>query len=75
MDGIRAKQLLLAGARIFDRLEPPAARYSTTVLDIAAITDPGAVPEAVRRWARVTWEAWRPHHGAIRARAAALALG
>jgi hypothetical protein len=45
------------------------------VLDIAAITDPGAVPEAVRMWARVTWEAWRPHHDAVRARAAALALG
>jgi hypothetical protein len=45
------------------------------VLDIAAITDPEAVPEAVRRWARVTWEVWRPHHDAIRARAASLALG
>ena len=73
-EGIRAKQLLLAGARVFDRLEPPTAGYSMTVLDIAVVADPGAVPEAVRRWARVTWEAWRPHQDAVRARAAALAI-
>jgi hypothetical protein len=40
-----------------------------TVLDVAA---PAAVPEAVRRWAEVTWEAWHAHHAAVRARAAAL---
>ena len=73
-DGIRAKQLLLAGPRSFARLEPPASRYSMTVLDLAAVTEPGAVPDLVRQWAHVTWEVWRPHHAAIRARAAVLAL-
>ncbi len=72
-DGIRAKQLLLAGARIFVRLEPPAPRYSMTVLDLAAVTEPDAMPELVRQWAHVTWEAWRPHHAVIRARVAELA--
>jgi hypothetical protein len=74
-DGIRAKQLLLAGPRSFSRLEPPASRYSMTVLDLAAVTDPGVMPNIVRQWAHVTWDAWRPHQDAIRARAAALALG
>lgn len=71
-DGIRAKQLLLAGPRAFARLEPPAPRYSMTVLDVAAVTDPEAVADVVARWARVTWESWRPHHDAIRERAASL---
>lgn len=71
-DGIRAKQQLLAGARTFSRLESLAGRYAMTVLDVAAVTDPAAVPEAVRRWAEVTWEAWHAHHPAVRARAAAL---
>jgi hypothetical protein len=71
-DGIREKQQLLAGARTFSRLESPAGRYAVTVLDVAAVTDPAAVPEAVRRWAEVTWEAWHAHHPAVRARAAAL---
>ena len=71
-DGIRAKQLLLAGARTFSRLEPPVGPYATTVLDVAAITDAAAVPGAVRRWADGTWEAWRAHHAAVRARAVAL---
>jgi hypothetical protein len=71
-DGIRAKQQLLAGARTFSRLEPPAGGYAMTVLDIAAVTDPAAVPKAVRRWAEITWEAWRAHHPAVRARAAVL---
>jgi hypothetical protein len=43
-----------------------------TVLDVAAVTAPAAVPEAVRRWAEVIWEAWHAHHAAVRARAAAL---
>ena len=72
VDGIRAKQLLLAGPRTFARLEPPAALYSMTVLDIAAVTVPDAVPDVVRTWAHVTWEAWRPHHAAVRSLAAAL---
>lgn len=71
-DGIRAKQQLLAGARTFARLEPPAGRYVMTVLDVAAVTDPEAVSEAVRRWAEVTWETWRAHDPAVRERAAAL---
>ena len=75
VEGIRAKQLLLAGERSFARLEPPPPRCSMTVLDVAAVADPNAVPDAVRRWAEITWEAWRPHHGVVRARAAALAHG
>ncbi len=73
-DGIRAKQVLLARDRSFARLEPPFGAYAMTVLDIAAV-DVEAIPDAVRRWAGVTWEAWRPHHGVVRARAAALGRG
>lgn len=71
-DGIRAKQQLLAGSRSVARLEPSPRAYPVTVLDIVAVTDPGAVPGAVRRWARVTWEVRRPHHDTIRAWAAAI---
>ena len=71
-DGIRAKQRLLAGPRTFSRLEAPTTRYAITVLDVAAVADPDAVPATVRRWAGVTWEAWRAHHPAIRERAAQL---
>ncbi len=71
-DGIRAKQEMLAGRREFSWLEPPPAPYRLTVLDIAAITEPNAVPAAVRRWAEATWQAWRVHHDAVRVRAARL---
>ncbi len=74
-DGIRAKQQLLAGTRTFARLEPCPPAYAMTVLHIVALTDPVAVPEAIRRWAHVTWEAWREHHVAVRARAATLIGG
>ena len=73
-DGIRAKQRLLAGERSFARLEPPPPRYTMTVLDIAAVADPDAVPDAVRRWADVTWAAWRAHHAAVRARVESLGV-
>src|SRR5664280_700967 len=74
-EGIRAKQLLLARERSFERLEPPPPQYPMTVLDVASVADLEAVPDAVRRWAEITWEAWRPHHGVVRARAAALGRG
>lgn len=70
-DGIRAKQQLLAGLRTFSRLEPPAGTYALTVLNVA-VADPAAVPQEVRRWAEVTWDAWRAHHAVIRASAEAL---
>ena len=74
-DGIQAKQVLLARERSFARLEPPVGAYSMTLLDVASVADPDAVPDAVRRWAGVTWDAWRSHHGVVRARAAVLARG
>lgn len=70
-EGIRAKQLLLAGERSFARLEPPVGPYAMTVLDVASV-EQDAVPREVRRWAETTWAAWRAHHAAVRARAAAL---
>ena len=71
-DGMRAKQRMLAEPRTFSRLETPTARYAITVLDVAAVAEPDAMPAAVRRWADVTWEAWHAHHPAIRERAARL---
>ena len=44
-----------------------------TVLDVASV-EPGAVPREVRRWADVTWAAWRAHHAAVRKRAEALSV-
>ena len=72
-DGIRAKQLLLAGSKAFLRLDPPVGSYAVTVLDVASV-EQEAVPGEVRRWADVTWAAWRAHHAAVRARVESLGV-
>jgi hypothetical protein len=72
-DGIRAKQQLLAGSTAFSWLEPPVGSYAMTVLDMTSV-EQQAVPREVRRWADVTWAAWRAHHAAVRERAEALGL-
>jgi uncharacterized protein (UPF0147 family) len=44
-----------------------------TVLDMTSV-EQQAVPREVRRWADVTWAAWRAHHAAVRERAEALGV-
>jgi hypothetical protein len=43
------------------------------VLDMTSV-EQQAVPREVRRWADVTWAAWRAHHAAVRERAEALGV-
>lgn len=49
-------------------LAPPERLGSVTVIDVAAARGASEHEEAVRRWARDVWEAWKPHHEAVRAR-------
>jgi hypothetical protein len=65
VDGIRAKQVLLADDPVFDWLVPPADPGSVTVLDLAE-PDSEDVAGTVYEWARSTWAAWSAHHAAIR---------
>ena len=48
-------------------LAPIPGRYPLTVVDILEANDAAGHLEAVRRWARATWDAWRPLHELIRA--------
>lgn len=64
VDGIRAKQVLLARDPVFDWLEPPADLGLQTVLDLAA-AHPGARSAAVMAYAAAVWASWGEHHAAI----------
>ena len=52
-------------------LEPPASMGPVTAIDVAEAS-PAAASDAVRAWVDGAWAAWREHHDAVRARAAAL---
>jgi hypothetical protein len=71
----RAKARVAAPDAVFECLEPPASLGAVTVLDMFETGDgekgdgeKGAA--SVRRWAESVWDAWSPHHDAIRGRAA-----
>lgn len=56
----------LAGRPSFSWLDPPASPGRTTVVDAAAAPNPDEYHAVVRRWALDAWQAWAPHHEAIR---------
>jgi len=71
----RAKARLAPPNARFDWLEPPADLGRMTVLDVLATNAAAEHASAVRAWAEAAWEAWRPHHEAIRRRTADLLAG
>jgi Family of unknown function (DUF5946) len=73
MASIRAKARLAAPDARFEWLEPPADLGPITVLDVLATATATDHASAVDKWARTVWEAWSPHHSAIRSRAGHLA--
>ena len=56
----------------FGWLDPPASLGDVTVADVDAASGDAAHRAAVAAWARSVWEAWAPHHDAVRAWAGAL---
>ncbi len=48
------------------RLDPPPARASGTVLDVAAADGPEAHAAQTLQWAKEVWLAWTPHHETVR---------
>ena len=46
-------------------LEPPGTLGPITVKNIVDAHDSAPHEEAIRRWARSVWDAWKPHHTAI----------
>jgi hypothetical protein len=51
----------------FRWLTPPAMLGAVTIVDVRDTTDPAMFSTIVRHWAQVVWEAWTPHHVAVRA--------
>jgi hypothetical protein len=51
----------------FDRLEPHVPNGTITVSDILAARTPDEHARLVEQWAASVWDAWAPHHGAVRA--------
>lgn len=50
----------------FRWLEPPEPGTWMTILDVRGARDLDEHARRVQRWARSVWEAWSPHHEAIR---------
>ena len=57
-----AVQRWLNGRSPISRPEVPAFRGAMTIADVLRAPDPAAHADAVRRWARSTWEAWSALH-------------
>jgi hypothetical protein len=64
----RAKARLASPDAVFDWLVPPSSLGPTTVLDVLATAGAEEHAGTVRSWAERVWEAWAPHHDAIRRR-------
>lgn len=61
-----ATRAMLQGSRPDWKWLAPPSDYAMTVGDVL-IAGTGAEHERlVRRWAELTWEAWRPHHDVVR---------
>jgi len=56
----------IARRRSWPRLDPPAARASMTVLDVALAGSVPAHIDRVRRWAAEVWRIWAPHQEVAR---------
>lgn len=69
---LEGSALMAATARLaterreWPSLAPAPERFRLTVVDMLETSDPAKHLEAVRRWARATWEAWAPFHELIR---------
>lgn len=50
----------------FEWLEPPSSLGSMTAADVLPARNAREHAELVQRWAQSVWEAWAPHHEAIR---------
>ena len=53
--------------RGFAWLEPPPSLGDLTVLDVIEATGAAERNRRVMRWAESVWQAWKPHHGKVRA--------
>jgi hypothetical protein len=51
----------------FRWLPPPATLGALTIVDVRDIQDRALFSPMVRRWAEAVWQAWSPHHAAVRA--------
>jgi uncharacterized protein DUF5946 len=56
----------LASGTSWPWLDPPAARASLTVYDVAVAETPQTHALRVREWAAEVWSAWSPHHDTAR---------
>jgi hypothetical protein len=56
----------LASTASWLHLDPPEARASLTVFDVAVAETLDAHALRVREWAAEVWSAWSPHHEAVR---------
>lgn len=60
------KQQLSKEREKFIWLEPPAALGDVTIIDVAKARDAVEHRRIVGRWASAVWQAWSPHHAAVR---------
>lgn len=63
---LAATSRLATERREWPSLAPAPERYAMTVVDVLEAGDAAEHLEAVRRWARTTWEAWAPVHELVR---------
>jgi hypothetical protein len=60
-----AHQSLAERGKGWPRFEPPQARGTMTVFDVAMADSPEAHAELVLAWAAEVWETWRDHRPAV----------
>jgi hypothetical protein len=58
--------LIAARKGTFTWLEPPASVGSLTVVHVVAADSDGELDQLAAEWARSAWDAWSPHHPAVR---------
>jgi hypothetical protein len=56
----------LTSRTAWPHLEPPAARASLTVRDVAQADSPATHAQRVREWAAQVWQLWAPHNAVAR---------
>jgi hypothetical protein len=56
----------IANRASWPHLDPPEARASLTVYDVALADSLQTHVQRVREWAGQVWQAWSPHHGVAR---------
>lgn len=66
----QAIEVIRAALQYPDRyvwLEPPPSLGGLTIVDVSQAKDLSEHEEIVERWAWFAWDAWSPHHDAVRA--------